>query len=112
MRLGVLLLLMLLLALAPHALGDDESARELFDDANRSHREGEIDLALSSLDRSLALDPDQAEAWVLRGRIALYNLTDREMAVEAFERALEARSGRRRRLVRARQRPLLPRQGR
>lgn len=72
---------------------------------------GEIDLALSSLDRSLALDPDQAEAWVLPGEVASTTSPTGEMAVgPSSGPKLDPDDGIR--LVRARQRPLLPRQGR
>ena len=88
MRLGSLLVLILILASSISARGEDRSAADLFEEANRSYQKGSFDLALQCINRSLDLDPDQAEAWILRGEIALYNLSDRDLAVESFGRAL------------------------
>jgi Putative Zn-dependent protease, contains TPR repeats len=89
MRRGALLIvLILILASSISAQGEDLSASDLLEDANRSYQKGSFDLALQHLNRSLELDPDQAEAWVLRGEIALYNLSDRDLAAESFARAL------------------------
>lgn len=64
-----------------------EQIRALIQQANEAVRESRFDHALALADQVLALEPDQADALVIRG-IALASMSSPEAATEAFQRAI------------------------
>jgi putative PEP-CTERM system TPR-repeat lipoprotein len=52
---------------------------------------GQLPAALARLDEVLAKDPRHAEAWLLKGQIALVANQDQNAALSAFEKAVQAR---------------------
>ncbi len=66
----------------------NEQVRQFIDQATQSIQAGQFDKALQLIDQALALDPEAAEAYILKG-IALSQTGQPSAATEVFRRAVD-----------------------